>query len=80
MSPQACASRHILVTDMQLGFVATVVAARADLDVLLSPPAGGHERSFERVVTGRRVGGVILMEIRLEDDRVTRLAPAIPRT
>ncbi|MBB2740780.1 UNVERIFIED_ORG: DNA-binding LacI/PurR family transcriptional regulator [Microbispora rosea subsp. rosea] len=26
-----------------------------------------------RVVTGRRVDGVILMEIRLEDDRVTRL-------
>ncbi|GAA4593370.1 LacI family DNA-binding transcriptional regulator [Planotetraspora phitsanulokensis] len=67
------ASRRL--TDMQLGFVATVVdaAARADLDVLLSPSGGEHERSFERVVTGRRVDGVILMEIRLEDDRVTRL-------
>src|SRR3954447_22456489 len=63
------------LTDMQLGFVASVVdaAARADLDVLLSPSGGEHERSFERVVTGRRVDGVILMEIRLEDDRVTRL-------
>ncbi|GAA3302239.1 LacI family DNA-binding transcriptional regulator [Dactylosporangium vinaceum] len=63
------------LTDMQLGFVASVVeaAAGADLDVLLSPSGGDHERSFERVVTGRRVDGVILMEIRLEDDRVSRL-------
>jgi DNA-binding LacI/PurR family transcriptional regulator len=49
-------------------------AARADLDVLLSPSGGDHDRSFERVISGRRVDGVILMEIRLEDERVTRLA------
>jgi DNA-binding LacI/PurR family transcriptional regulator len=63
------------LTDMQLGFVASVVAgaARADLDVLLSPSGGDHDRSFERVISGRRVDGVILMEIRLEDERVTRL-------
>ncbi|MEU7876429.1 LacI family DNA-binding transcriptional regulator [Dactylosporangium sp. NPDC049140] len=63
------------LTDMQLGFVASVVeaAAHADLDVLLSPSGGDHERSFERVITGRRVDGIILMEIRLEDDRVDRL-------
>ena len=63
------------LTDMQLGFVASVVeaAARADFDVLLSPSGGDHDRSFERVVSGRRVDGVILMEIRLEDERVTRL-------
>lgn len=63
------------LTDMQLGFVASVVeaAARVDLDVLLSPSGGDHDRSFERIVTSRRVDGVILMEIRLEDDRVTRL-------
>ncbi len=67
------ASRRL--TDMQLGFVASVVeaAARVDLDVLLSPSGGDHDRSFERIVSGRRVDGVILMEIRLEDDRVTRL-------
>ncbi|WP_426502649.1 LacI family DNA-binding transcriptional regulator [Dactylosporangium sp. McL0621] len=67
------ASRRL--TDMQLGFVATVVeaAAGADFDVLLSPSGGDHDRSFERIVTGRRVDGVILMEIRLEDDRVSRL-------
>jgi DNA-binding LacI/PurR family transcriptional regulator len=67
------ASRRL--TDLQLGFVASVVdaAARADLDVLLSPSGGEHDRSFERVIAGGRVDGVILMEIRLEDDRVTRL-------
>jgi DNA-binding LacI/PurR family transcriptional regulator len=63
------------LTDMQLGFVASVVeaAARVDLDVLLSPSGGDHDRSFERIVSGRRVDGVILMEIRLEDERVNRL-------
>ncbi|MBB6474362.1 substrate-binding domain-containing protein [Sphaerisporangium rubeum] len=63
------------LTDVQLGFVASVIdaAASADLDVLVSPSGGEHDRSFERVVSGRRVDGVVLMEIRLEDDRVTRL-------
>lgn len=63
------------LTPVQLGFVASVVeaAARADLDVLLSPSGGDHDRSFERIVTGRRVDGVVLMEIRLRDERVTRL-------
>lgn len=63
------------LTDMQLGFVASVVEAAGlvDLDVLLSPSGGDHDRSFERVLSGRRVDGVILMEIRLEDARVTRL-------
>jgi DNA-binding LacI/PurR family transcriptional regulator len=67
------ASRRL--TDMQLGFVASVVeaAARADLDVLLSPSGGEHDRSFERVISGRRVDGVILMEIRMNDERVARL-------
>jgi len=66
------------LTHMQLDFVASVVeaAARADLDVLLSPSGGDHDRSFERLVSGRRVDGVILMEIRLEDARVTRLRKA----
>ncbi|NUT51169.1 MAG: LacI family DNA-binding transcriptional regulator [Saccharothrix sp.] len=70
------ASRRL--TDVQLGFVASVVEAAAthDLDVLLSPSGGDHDRSFERVVTGRRVDGVILMEILLEDPRVARLERA----
>jgi DNA-binding LacI/PurR family transcriptional regulator len=63
------------LTDAQLGFVASVVEAAAvhDLDVLLSPSGGDHERSFERMTTGRRVDGVVLMEILLEDPRVDRL-------
>jgi DNA-binding LacI/PurR family transcriptional regulator len=63
------------LTAVQLGFVASVVeaAARVDLDVLLSPSGGDHDRSFERIVSGRRVDGIILMEIRLQDERVTRL-------
>ncbi|WP_042405528.1 LacI family DNA-binding transcriptional regulator [Streptacidiphilus carbonis] len=70
------ASAHL--THMQLGFVASVVeaAAHADLDVLLSPSGGDHDRSFERLLSGGRVDGVILMEIRLEDSRVRRLQDA----
>ena len=66
------------LTPMQLDFVASVVeaAAHADLDVLLSPSGGDHDRSFERLITGRRVDGVILMEIRLSDPRVIRLDQA----
>ena len=66
------------LTYMQLDFVASVLdaAARADLDVLLSPSGDMHERSFKRLIDGRRVDGVILMEIRLDDPRVTRLQKA----
>lgn len=63
------------LTDIQLGFVASVVeaASRADLDVLLSPSGGEYDRSFERVVTGQRVDGIILMEIQFDDARVARI-------
>src|SRR4051794_19474601 len=66
------------LTHMQLDFVASVVdsAAGADLDVLLSPSGGDHDRSFERLVSESRVDGVILMEIRLKDARVGRLLEA----
>jgi DNA-binding LacI/PurR family transcriptional regulator len=66
------------LTFMQLEFVASVMeaAARADLDVLLSPSGGDHDRSFERIVGGRRVDGVIVMEIRLDDPRPIRLQRA----
>jgi DNA-binding LacI/PurR family transcriptional regulator len=69
--PPACGR----MTLMQMDFVAAVMeaAARAHLDVLLSPSGGEHDRSFERVVAGRRVDGVILMEIRLDDPRVACL-------
>jgi len=63
------------LTDMQLRFIAGTVdaAARADLDVLLSSSGGEHDRSFERVISGGRVDGVVVMEIRMEDPRVARL-------
>ncbi|NUO96300.1 MAG: LacI family DNA-binding transcriptional regulator [Nonomuraea sp.] len=63
------------LSPIQLGFVADVVAAAArhELDVVLSPSGGEHDRSFERMVGGRRVDGVILMEVRLRDDRAARL-------
>ena len=63
------------MTFMQLDFVGAVMeaATQADLDVLLSPSGGDHDRFFERILTGRRVDGVVLMEIRMADDRVTRL-------
>jgi DNA-binding LacI/PurR family transcriptional regulator len=66
------------LTYMQLDFVASVLdaAARADLDVLLSPSGDTHEHSFQRLIDGRRVDGVILMEIRLDDPRVTQLKKA----
>jgi DNA-binding LacI/PurR family transcriptional regulator len=66
------------LTYMQLDFVASVLdaAAGADLDVLLSPSGDMHEHSFQRLIDGRRVDGVILMEIRLDDPRVTQLQKA----
>lgn len=62
------------LTSMQLEFVASVMeaAARADLDVLLSPSGGDHDRSFERIINGR-VDGIILMEMCLDDPRPDRL-------
>ncbi|WP_042410102.1 LacI family DNA-binding transcriptional regulator [Streptacidiphilus carbonis] len=66
------------LTHMQLDFVGSVVeaAAQVDLDVLLSPSGGDHDRSFERLVSESRVDGVLLMEIRIEDARVDRLRDA----
>ena len=66
------------LTYMQLEFVAAVLeaAAAADLDVLLSPSGDRHENGFRRLIDGRRVDGVILMEIRLDDPRVALLDKA----
>ena len=55
---------------------ALTARTHADLDVLLSPSGGDHDRSFERIVSGRRVDGVIVMEIRLDDPRPVRLQRA----
>lgn len=66
------------LTYMQLEFVAAVLEAASgvDLDVLLSPSGDAHQQAFKRLVDGRRVDGVILMEIRLQDPRVDQLRKA----
>jgi DNA-binding LacI/PurR family transcriptional regulator len=62
-------------TSMQLDFIGSVVEAAAlhDYDVLLSPSGMDSDRSFQRLLGERRVDGAILMEIRLQDDRVEHL-------
>ncbi|MCX3061968.1 LacI family DNA-binding transcriptional regulator [Streptomyces beihaiensis] len=62
-------------TGMQLDFIGSVVEAAAarDHDLLLSPSGVDSDRSFQRLLGERRVDGAILMEIRLEDDRVDHL-------
>ncbi|WNZ12060.1 LacI family DNA-binding transcriptional regulator [Streptomyces sp. 11x1] len=62
-------------TGMQLDFIGSVVEAAAayDYDVLLSPSGVDSDRSFQRLLGERRVDGAILMEIRLQDDRVDHL-------
>ncbi len=62
-------------TGMQLDFLGSVVEAAAafDYDVLLSPSGVDSDRSFQRLLGERRVDGAILMEIRLQDDRVDHL-------
>ena len=66
------------LTAMQLDFIGAVMdaAARADLDVMLSPSGDGHDSSFGRILRGPHLDGVILMEIRLSDPRVERLQRA----
>lgn len=61
--------------DSQLAFVAVLseLAGSADLDLLLSSSAGGHDGSFERMLGRRRVDGVLLMEVRMEDERIAAL-------
>ena len=49
---------------------------RADGEAVGHPREPVDHAVVERIVTGRRVDGVVLMEIRLEDDRVTRLSKA----
>lgn len=62
-------------TAMQLDFVGGVAeaAAQHDYDLLLSPGDSVGAPSFQRMIGERRVDGVILMEVRLDDDRVDHL-------
>ncbi|WP_286248429.1 LacI family DNA-binding transcriptional regulator [Streptomyces graminofaciens] len=71
------AGRHQDYTSMQLAFVGGVAEAATahGYDLLLSPARSGTDPSFRRMMTGlRRVDGVVVMEIRREDDRVDHLA------
>jgi len=65
-------------TTMQLAFVGGVAeaAAQQGYDLLLAPAGTHDDPSFPRMIDDRRVDGVIVMEIRREDDRVERLAEA----
>jgi DNA-binding LacI/PurR family transcriptional regulator len=60
---------------MQLDFIGRVAeAAQAyDYDVLLTTGNEIGDRPFQRILTGHRVDGLILMEIRLEDARAAHL-------
>ncbi|WP_019060913.1 LacI family DNA-binding transcriptional regulator [Streptomyces prunicolor] len=62
-------------TGMQLDFVGRVAeAAQAyDYDVLLITGSEIGDRPFQRILTGHRVDGLILMEIRLADTRAAHL-------
>ncbi|WP_051833300.1 LacI family DNA-binding transcriptional regulator [Streptomyces sp. NRRL S-646] len=70
------AGRHRDYTTMQLAFVGGIAEAATahGYDLLLSPADRHDDPSFLRMISDRRVDGVIVMEIRREDDRVERLA------
>jgi DNA-binding LacI/PurR family transcriptional regulator len=70
------AGRNRTYTTMQLAFIGGVAetAAPYGYDVLLSPADSCDDPSFGRMVGERRVDGVIVMEIRREDDRIEYLA------
>jgi len=61
--------------ESQLAFVAALseLVSDADLDLLLSPSGGEHPRSFRRMLSGRRVDGVLVMEVRMRDERIDAL-------
>ena len=72
------AGRNRDYTTMQLAFIGGVAEAATahGYDLLLAPSASGDDPSFLRLIGERRVDGVIVMEIRQQDDRVERLATA----
>lgn len=70
------ADRGMKYTAMQLAFIGGVAEAATayGYDVLLSPASSNDDPSYQRMLSRRRVDGVIVMEIRREDDRVEHLA------
>jgi DNA-binding LacI/PurR family transcriptional regulator len=63
------------LTFAQLELIASIseTANNADLDILLSSSGEDYDRSFDRMLSERRVDGVILTEIHLNDPRPARL-------
>ncbi len=61
--------------ETQLSFIAFLseLASSHDLDLLLSPCSNAEDRAFARMLNGRRVDGVLLMEVRMRDGRVQAL-------
>jgi DNA-binding LacI/PurR family transcriptional regulator len=70
------AGRNRDYTGMQLAFIGGVAEAAAahGYDLLLAPGGSDDDPFFLRMVGERRVDGVIVMEIRREDDRIEHLA------
>ncbi|WP_432092722.1 LacI family DNA-binding transcriptional regulator [Streptomyces sp. bgisy100] len=60
---------------VQLAFIGGVAetATTYGYDLLLTPCKSGKDLSFRRMVDERRVDGVIVMEVRREDDRIQHL-------
>jgi DNA-binding LacI/PurR family transcriptional regulator len=65
-------------TTMQLAFIGGVAEAATThgYDLLLAPARTHEDPSFRRMLADGRVEGVIVMEVRREDDRVEHLAEA----
>ncbi|MDN0198075.1 substrate-binding domain-containing protein [Streptomyces sp. S.PNR 29] len=65
-------------TSMQLSFIGGVAEAATayGYDLLLAPSSTYDDPSVRRMVGERRVDGVIVMEVRREDDRIERLTEA----
>lgn len=63
---------------VQLAFVGGVAetATTYGYDLLLTPCKSGKDPAFRRMVGERRVDGVIVMEVRREDDRIQHLTEA----
>ncbi|MFD5087921.1 LacI family DNA-binding transcriptional regulator [Kitasatospora sp. NPDC058406] len=60
---------------VQLAFIGGVAetATTYGYDLLLTPCKSGQDPSFRRMASERRVDGVIIMEVRREDDRIEYL-------
>jgi DNA-binding LacI/PurR family transcriptional regulator len=67
------AEQRLIETQLSLVAFLSQLASSHDLDLLLSPCSDARDRAFQRMLSGRRVDGVLLMEVRMRDDRVLAL-------